>query len=114
MTVAGLSHWDNLCGFWFSGSDSRSFFCEAKYITEFGYRPIDVNVREAVAGDIVYKGDSRTTPRGQVMVLYDSVFIWVNYGGYGNDRPFDDIVMTEQLIEGGDSGTVVFLQATFE
>lgn len=113
MTVAGLTDWDNFCGIWFAGSDSRSFFCKAKYITEFGYRPIDVNVKEAVAGDIVYKGDSRTTPRGQARVLYDSVFLWVNYGGYGNNRPFDDVVMTEQLIEGGDSGTVVFLQATF-
>ena len=114
MTVAGLTEWDDFCGIWFAGSDSRSFFCKAKYITEFGYRPIDVNMKEAVAGDIVYKGDSRTTPRGQARVLYDSVFLWVNYGGYGNNRPFDDIVMTEQLIEGGDSGTVVWLHAVFE
>ena len=113
MLVAGLTDWDDFCGIWFAGSDARSFFCKAKYITEFGYRPMNVMVKEAVAGDIVYKGDSRTTGRGQAMVLYDSVFLWVSYGGYGNNRPFDDVVMTEQVIEGGDSGTAVFLQATF-
>ena len=113
MLVAGLTDWDDLCGIWFAGSDQASFFCKAKYITEFGYRPIDCNVKEAKAGDTVYKGDSRTTPRGQTIVRYDSVFIWVDYGGFGNSRPFDDVVMTEKLIEGGDSGTVVFLQATF-
>ncbi len=114
LAVEGLTDWDDFCGVWFAGSPSRSFFCKAKYITEFGYRPISVNVKEAVAGDIVYKGDSRTTGRGQAMVLYDSVFLWVSYGpSYADRRPFDDVVMTEQLIEGGDSGMSVFLQATF-
>ncbi len=111
MLIAGLLDWDDFCGIFFAGSSSRSFFCKAKYITEFGYEPIDVNVKEARVGDIVYKGDSRTTPRGQAVVLYDSVYIWVNYGGYGNSIPFDDVVMTEKLIEGGDSGTAAWLHA---
>ena len=111
LQVAGLLKWDDFCGIWFAGSDQASFFCKAKYITEFGYEPIDVNVKEAQAGDIVYKGDSRTTPRGETVVRYASVFIWVNYGGYGNNIPFDDVVMTEPLIEGGDSGTAVWLYA---
>lgn len=111
--VAGLIDWDDFCGIWFAGSDQASFFCKAKYITEFGYKPIDVNVKEAHDGDIVYKGDSRTTPRGQATVRNDAVFIWVDYGGFGNSRPFDDVVMTTKVIEGGDSGTAVFLQATF-
>ena len=111
LLVAGLLDFNDFCGIWFAGSDRASFFCKAKYITEFGYRPIGVHVKEAVAGDIVYKGDSRTTPRGQTVVRYDSVFIWVNYGGYGNNIPFDDVVMTEPLIEGGDSGTAAWLHA---
>ncbi len=109
--VPGLLKWDDFCGIWFAGSAQASFFCKAKYITEFGYEPIDVNVKEAQVGDIVYKGDSRTTPRGQAVVRYASVFIWVSYGGYGNNIPFDDVVMTEPLIEGGDSGTAVWLHA---
>jgi len=113
LTVAGLSEWDDFCGIWFAGSPSRSFFCKAKYITEFGYEPVDVNVKEAQMGDIVYKGDSRTTSRGETRVLYESVYIWVGYGGYGNDIPFDDVVMTEKLIEGGDSGVVAWLHAIF-
>ena len=113
LTIAGLSEWDDFCGIWFAGSPSRSFFCKAKYITEFGYEPVDVNVKEAKVGDWIYKGDSRTTPRGRVRLIYESVYIWVGYGGYGNDIPFDDVAMTEQLIEGGDSGTVAWLHAIF-
>ncbi len=111
MLVAGLLDWDDFCGIFFAGSDSRSFFCKAKYITEFGYEPVDVNVKEAKVGDIVYRGDGRTTPRGQGTVVYDSVYIWVNYGGYGNSIPFDDVVMTTKMIEGGDSGLAVWLTA---
>lgn len=114
LLVAGLSDWGDFCGIFFAGSPSRSFFCKAKYITEFGYEPVDVNVKEAQVGDIVYKGDSRTTSRGQAVVIYDSVYIWVDYGGYGNSIPFDDVVMTEKLIEGGDSGTAVWKEAVFE
>lgn len=111
--VAGLTDWDDFCGIWFATSPSRSFFCKAKYITAFGYKPIDVNVKEAQAGDMIYKGDSRTTARGSARVLYDSVFLWVGYGGLGNNRPFDDIVMTEKLINPGDSGTAAWLTAKF-
>jgi hypothetical protein len=111
--VAGLTDWDDFCGIWFATSPSRSFFCKAKYITAFGYKPIDVNVKEAQAGDMIYKGDSRTTVRGSARVLYDSVFLWVGYGGLGNNRPFDDIVMTEKLINPGDSGTAAWLTAEF-
>jgi hypothetical protein len=113
MLVAGLDDWDDFCGIWFATSASRSFFCKAKYITAFGYKPIDVSVKEARAGDMIYKGDSRTTARCSVRVLYDSVFLWVSYGGLGNDRPFDDVVMTEKAIDPGDSGTAAWLQATF-
>lgn len=111
--VAGLTDWDDFCGIWFATSPSRSFFCKAKYITAFGYKPIDVNVKEAQAGDMIYKGDSRTTVRGSARVLYDSVFLWVGYGGLGNNRPFDDVVMTEKLINPGDSGTAAWLTAEF-
>ena len=110
--IAGLTSFDDHCGIWFAGSEYRSFFCKAKYITAAGYEPVDVNVKEATIGDTVYKGDSRTTPKGSAKVLSDSFFLWVNYG-FGEDRPFDDVVMTEKLIEGGDSGTAAWLQVTF-
>ncbi len=113
MLIAGLSEWDDFCGVWFAGSGRASFFCKAKYITEFGYEPVDVNVKEAQANDIVFKGNSRTTPRGEAMVVYDSVYILVDYGGAGKIA-FDDVVMTEPLIEGGDSGTMAWLHAVFE
>lgn len=110
--IAGLTDFDDFCGIYFAGSSLKSFFCKAKYITAFGYEPVDVNVKEAQMGDIVYKGDGRTTPKNSAQVLDDSFFLWVNYG-FGEDRPFDDVVMTDPIIEGGDSGTAVWLQATF-
>lgn len=112
LLVAGLTDWDDFCGIWFAGSSTRSFFCKAKYITEFGYKPVDVNVKEAQAGDTIYRGDGRTTPRGTTVVRYDSVFLWVSYGGLGNNISFDDVVMTEKTIEGGDSGLAAWLTAT--
>jgi len=109
--IDGLSDWDDFTGIFFAGSDSRSFFCKAKYILQEGYIPVDCDVKEAEMGDIVFKGNSRTTPYAEGVVLDDSVYIWVSYGGLGNDRPFDDVVMTEKMIEGGDSGTIPWLHA---
>ena len=113
MVVAGLSDWDDFCGIGFATSGLRSWFCKAKYITQFGYTPVDVNVKEAVDGDTVYKGHSRSTPRGSVPVMDDSMFLWVNYGGWGNDRPFDDVVMMDKILDPGDSGVAMWLTATF-
>ena len=111
--VAGLSSYDDFCGIYFAGSEYKAFFCKAKYITQAGYEPVDVNVKEAQAGDMIYKGDGRSSPRNSSLVLQDSWFLYVNYGGYGMERPFDDVVMTDPIITGGDSGTAVWLQATF-
>ncbi len=112
--VAGLSSYDDFLGIFYAASEYRSWFCKEKYIREFGYRPIDVNVATCVEGDLVCKGGGRTTPapaRGEV--LDDSMFLWVNYGGWSNARPFDDVVMTEKMISGGDSGTAVWKEAVF-
>ena len=111
--IAGLSSFDDFTGIYFAGSDYKSFFCKAKYITQAGYKPVDVNVKEAKVGDTIYKGDGRTSPRNTSLVLDDSWFLYVNYGGYGMDRPFDDVVMTDPIIDGGDSGTAVWLDAVF-
>jgi len=113
-TVAGLSSFDDFCGIYFAGSKYKSFFCHAKYITQAGYEPVDVNVKEAKTGDIIYKGDGRSSPRNSSPVIHDSWHLYVSYGGLGEDRPFDDVVMTDPIITGGDSGTAVWLTATFD
>lgn len=78
-------------------------------------RRTGVNVATCVEGDLVCKGGGRTTPAPAIgEVLDDSMFLWVNYGGWGNTRPFDDVVMTEKMISGGDSGTAVWKEAVFE
>ena len=114
LDILGLKSFDKFCGIFFAGSEHKSFFCKAKYITEAGYKPVGVSVEEALAGDTVYKGDGRTTNRNMGRVIDDSWFLYVNYGGLGMDIPFDDVVMTEKMIEGGDSGTAVWLEATFQ
>jgi len=113
--VAGLSSYDDFLGVFYATSDYRSWFCKERYIREFGYQPIGVNVATCVEGDLVCKGGGRTTPApARIEVLDDAMFLWVSYGGWGNMRPFDDVVMTEKAISGGDSGTAVWKEAVFE
>ena len=113
--VEGLANYDDFLGLYFATSDLRSWICKERYIREFGYRPVGVNVSSVDEGDLVYKGKSRTTQvTNSVHVLDDSMFLWVDYGGWYNNRPLDDIIMTELAIAGGDSGTAAWGSAVFE
>lgn len=112
--VAGLESYDKFLGLFFAASNYRSWFCKARYIEEFGYRPVGVDVDVCLEGDLVCKGGgARTEAPARGEVLDDSMFLWVDYGGWGNLRPLDDVVMTEKMISGGDSGTAVWKEAVF-
>ena len=109
LEVEGMTEWDDFCGVWFASSSLKSFFCKAKYITQYGYQPIGKNVKEAQVGDTVYKGDSRTTEGHAFLVENANVFLWVGYGGLGEKRPLDDVVMCGPGVLGGDSGSSAWL-----
>lgn len=108
--IEGLQEWSGFIGLVFAGSDRASFICKAKYILQEGYTPVDVDVVEVEIGDLIHKV-GKTTGYTTGRVTDDSAYVWVTYGGFGNDRPFDDIIMTEHMIEGGDSGSSAWLHA---
>jgi hypothetical protein len=109
--IEGLQEWSDFVGLAFAGSDTFSFICKAKYILQEGYTPVDVDVVEVGVDEVVHKV-GRTTGYTTGRVVDDSAFVWVSYGGFGNDRPFDDVIMTEKMLEGGDSGSSVWRHAT--
>ena len=85
---------------------AASFICKAKYILQEGYTPVDVDVVEVEIDDLLHKV-GKTTGYTTGRVTDDSVYVWVSYGGFGNDSPFDDVIMTEQMIEGGTAGVLL-------
>jgi len=108
--IEGLQDWSGFVGLAFAGSDIFSFICKAKYILLEGYTPVDVDVVEVGVDEVVHKV-GRTTGYTTGRIVDDSMHLWVSYGGFGNDRPFDDVIMTEKMLEGGDSGSSVWRQA---
>ena len=89
----------------------ESGFLVGEFIRNDADTPVDVDVVEVEVGDILHKV-GRTTGYTTGRVIDDSAYVWVSYGGYGNNRPFDDIIMTEKMLEGGDSGSSVWKHAT--
>lgn len=112
-TIEGLTDFDDYCGIAFATSDTYSFFCKERYSAEAGYLPLNKNSKVAEIGDTIHKV-GRTTGYTSGNVIDDSVFLWISYGGTGTERPLDDIIMTEKMLEGGDSGSAGWLQVTLD
>jgi hypothetical protein len=94
-------------GLGFAGSDTTGVVCKAKYIIDEGYFPYNVetelNVKE---GDIVMKS-GRTSCFTQAKVIDSSAVVSVSYGNFY--ATFEDVILTEKLLEGGDSGSSVWI-----
>ena len=94
--------WAGMIGLGFAGSDQASFFCKVGNILATGWRPTDVDIYEPQVEDVVHK-IGRTTEYNNGKVLDDCAHGTVNYGGL-NYIEFDDLIMTEPMLQGGDSG----------
>ncbi|MEM2382966.1 MAG: hypothetical protein QW521_02195 [Desulfurococcaceae archaeon] len=95
-------------GLGFAGSDSVSCVCRAKYILAEGYRPLDVASTDVIEGEIVEKS-GRTSCHTKAKVIDDSATVKVGYGSY-EYAVFEDIILTEKLLEPGDSGSSVWVK----
>ena len=93
-------------GLAFAGSPKVSCICKAKYIVETGYRPVEAEVVEVTEGVIVEKS-GRTTCHTRAKVIDASAVVRVWYGN--GFAVFDDIILTEKMLEGGDSGSSVWV-----
>ena len=93
---------EGFIGLGFAGSNQASFFCKAQHIRGVGWTPIDKTTEPVVIGEIIHK-IGRTTEYTSGRVVDDSVYVRVNYGR-SNYVEFDDVILTEAMLEGGDSG----------
>ncbi len=94
---------EGFVGLGFAGSDQASFFCKAEYIRAVGWTPIDKVIEAVGVGDEIHK-IGRTTEYTSGQVVDDSAYGRVSYGGV-NFVEFDDVILTEAMLEGGDSGS---------
>lgn len=103
LKIHGVKEWSGFIGLGFAGSDMASFFCKAQNIVDqTGWKPVDADIETVKEGDTLHKV-GRTTEYTNGKVLDDCAHGTVNYGGYSYIE-FDDLIMTEAMLEGGDSG----------
>ena len=100
--IHGVESFDRFIGLGFAGSDRASFFCKGTNILATGWAPIDKVIQVAHTGDVIHK-IGRTTGYSSGIILDSSVHIEVAYSDYISVE-LDDIIYTEKMLEGGDSG----------
>lgn len=111
LKVHGAKEWGGFVGLGFAGSDQASFFCKAGNIEATGWKPVDVEgVYTVRVGDTLHKV-GRTTEYTTGAVVDDCAHGIVNYGGL-NRIEFDDLILTEVMLEGGDSGDAAWISLT--
>ncbi len=113
LKIHGAKEWSGFVGLGFAGSDKTSFFCKAENIVNMtGWRPMDVEIEIVEEGDTLHK-IGRTTEYTQGKVQDDSAHGIVNYGG-NNYIELDDLIMTDTMLEGGDSGSSAWARMEVE
>ena len=109
-TFNGLPYSDEkqlkFIGLGFAGSNEISLVCKVpKYVQRNWCYPTTNIYRE---GDIVHK-DGRTTCHATAEIIDPSVSAYIWYG-YGYVAYFEDLILTKPLLQGGDSGSPVFVE----
>lgn len=103
LEIYGAEEWSGFTGLGFAGSDKVSFFCKAQNILDMtGWKPVNADIETVEEGDTQHKV-GRTTEYTKSKVLDDCAQGTVNYGGF-NNITLSDLIMTEAMLEGGDSG----------
>jgi intein/homing endonuclease len=95
-----------LVGHGFAGSDQTSVVCKIKYIIEKGYMP-KAETGEPKVGDILEKS-GRTSCYTKAKVIDESAQVQVSYDTFA--ATFDDVILTEKLLDPGDSGSSAWIK----
>jgi len=96
---------EEFVGLGFAGSSISSLICKASRIAEYGFRPVGAEIVEVQRGEVVHK-TGRTSCHTKAKVIGESATIIVNYGSF--EALFTDVIVTEKLLEPGDSGSAVW------
>lgn len=107
LLMKDLNSFNGFIGLGFAGSSQASFFCKAKYIESEGWTPIDKEVATVSINDTIHKV-GRTTEYTNGRVIDDSVHGRVKYSDQDTVE-FDDLILTEAMLQGGDSGDSAWL-----
>jgi len=95
-------------GHGFAGSDQTSLICKGNpYMLDEGYTPSLTKFVDVVENNIMYK-TGRTTCFNNAPVIDRSGVSQVNYGSFMSI--FDDVTITEHLLDGGDSGSFCWVK----
>lgn len=97
-------------GLGFAGSSQASFFCKARNIKASGWRPVDVDVYIPTLDEEIHK-IGRTSEYTRGVIRDDCAHGMVDYGGAGYIE-FDDLILTDAMLEGGDSGNAAWANVT--
>lgn len=110
LKIHGIEDFSGFVGLGFAGSDLASFFCKASNIIETGWSPIDVDTYLPTIGEYIHKV-GRTTEYTKGAVKDDCAHGVVNYGSAGYIE-LDDLILTDAMLEGGDSGDAAWISLT--
>ena len=97
-------------GLGFAGSDRVSCVCKARHIVGEGYWPVDVETYDVTGGDVgkVVEKSGRTSCYSKAEIVDDSAEVRVRYDE--GVALFTDVILTEKLLEPGDSGSSVWIK----
>lgn len=91
----------------FAGSDATSLHSKHEWITPEGYHPTRHECLSVETGKIIHK-TGRSSCYTTAPVIAESVYEIV---GYGNLRvPFDDVLLSNKILDPGDSGSGIFAE----
>lgn len=92
-----------LAGRIFAGSEQVSIVCKVKYQLGAGFKPLDVDTILDVAIGTVGRKSGRTTFDTTGTTIDEGAVVNVNYGNFTARQ--GDVVLTEPMCSGGDSGS---------
>ncbi|MHA1288988.1 MAG: hypothetical protein ACTSPB_16475 [Candidatus Thorarchaeota archaeon] len=98
---------DPFVGFGFAGSNVTGVVCKIQHIIAQGFKPVGVDICNDLVSrvDIVRK-TGRTSCLSSAKVIGTSATVRVSYGNF--EALFTDVILTEKLLEPGDSGSAVW------
>jgi len=93
-------------GFGFAGSNVTGVVCKIQHVIAKGFKPVEVDACNYLERNDVVRKTGRTSCETSAKVIGTSATVRVSYGNF--EALFTDVILTEKLLEPGDSGSAVW------